>query len=123
MSYVDVGFIRNSSMKNPKDLIWLDLPKNSFFWMNTVTGVWVPSAESKFPKKDGFALKPLPGITDTGTSCSYIPPQYYQIVMTMLIGQVQNVKVDSNGDVTLPCESLASIPSLFLLLGGYWFEM
>ena len=41
----------------------------------------------------------------------------------MLIGKIQDVKVDANGDVTLPCESVSSVPSLFLLMGGYWFEM
>jgi len=61
-------------MKNPQDLVWLEIPDKSFFWMNNVTGVWVPSVESNLPEKDGFALKPLPGITDTGTSCTYIPP-------------------------------------------------
>ena len=106
MSYVDLGFIRNSSMRNPNDLVWLELPSSSFFWMNPVTGVWIPESETILPEEQGFALAPLPGITDTGTSCSYIPPKYYQTIMSMLFDRVQNVKFDSNGDVKIPCEGV-----------------
>jgi len=75
VSFVDLGQIRNESMKNPEDLIWIDVPKKSFFWSNYVTGIWIPDEKqpSNTPELNGMALTPLLGITDTGTSCSYIP--------------------------------------------------
>ena len=60
-------------MKDPSKFVELDVIEGSFFWSNYVTGI-------SFDKEE-FALPPIVAFTDTGTSCSYIPSDYYNLVM------------------------------------------
>ena len=52
-------------MKNRNNYIELDVLPGSFFWSNAITGVSFNGAE--------FALPPIAGFTDTGTTCTYLP--------------------------------------------------
>jgi hypothetical protein len=38
-SYLDIGSIPISAMRDPSELVWLDVAENNFWWTNYITGV------------------------------------------------------------------------------------
>ena len=62
-------------------MVWLDVVDNDFWWTNYVEGV-------KFRRPDGketsFSVQKAKATTDTGTSCVYMPYQYYESVLEQI---------------------------------------
>ena len=72
-----------------------------------MTGIWIPdeTQPNDTPELNGMALTPLPGITDTGTSCSYIPNRYYSLIINMLLKDVSDAKTGEDGFIRFPCNN------------------
>ena len=62
-------------------------------------------------------------LTDTGSSCSYIPPSYYQTFVTEFIKATDaDVKLDRYDFMEVNCASVEILPIVSFLYGGYWME-
>lgn len=83
-SYLDIGSIQNDAMRDPSELVWLDVIDDDFWWTNLITGVKFETADGKseteYSVEMGYAL------TDTGTSCVYVPEKYFPA----FIEEIQN---------------------------------
>lgn len=80
-SFLDIGSIPNSAMRDPSELVWLDVATNDFWWTNYITAV-------KFTSPKGVVVemkteKSL-AMTDTGTTCTWIPSKHYNTVFNQL---------------------------------------
>jgi len=60
-------------------------------------------------------------MTDTGTSCAYVPTKLYNSVIDKITENVQDVMVDDYGTLYFDCTD--NLPVISLLFGGYWMEM
>lgn len=72
-SYLDIGYISNEAMRDPNELVWLPVLNENFWWSNEVTAIKFEGAITT----QEFSLAPGSAMTDTGTSCTYVPEQYY----------------------------------------------
>ena len=65
-------------MGDPSKYVELDVIEGSFWWASWITGIAFGGEE--------YALPPIEAITDTGTSCTYIPTTYFHPIMSHLKG-------------------------------------
>lgn len=81
-SFLDVGVLQPAAMKNPEDLVYIPALPGRRWWENNITGI-------RFVTEDGtqtaFSIESTMMMTDTGTSCNYIPAMYYQSFVEVLI--------------------------------------
>lgn len=68
-SYMDVGFIGADAIRDGEEIAWLPVVNNDFWWTNYITGI-------SFNGQDYSINKSL-GMTDTGTSCTYVPHDFW----------------------------------------------
>ena len=61
-------------MKDQSKFIEMDVTDSSFWWQNYIRGVAFNGVE--------FMIEDDVAITDTGTSCTYMPSQYYDTFMS-----------------------------------------
>jgi len=63
------------------EMVWLDVVENDFWWTNYITGI-------KFEGTDGleasFQIDKMKALTDTGTSCVYMPSVYYEPILQLI---------------------------------------
>lgn len=65
-------------------------------------------------------------MTDTGTSCTYIPQEYYQPILDKIVKLSEagaEAYYDYYGDLTVNCDLISQFPTISFLFGGYWMEM
>ena len=79
-SYIDVGVIQSGSMKDSSRYVEMDVIDNSVWWMNYMRGVSFNGEE--------FIIEEDLAITDTGTSCIYMPDRYYETFMSHVLKDV-----------------------------------
>ena len=108
-SYFDAGVIQESAMKDPSKLIELDVINDNAWWMNYLRGVAFDGVE--------YMLDKDIAITDTGTSCVYMPQQYYDDFMSHVLSDV------SSHDNYIRCQDIGKLPKIEFNFGNYWFEM
>jgi len=77
-AYLDLGFIDNTAMKDPSNLIMHDTG-DSYFWSGTITAIRFGDADA-----DAWQLDPLEGITDSGTSCILTPSKYFEWILEQM---------------------------------------
>ena len=70
---MDIGYISNEAMRDPNELVWLPVLNENFWWSNEVTAI---KFEGPITTQE-FSLTPGSAMTDTGTSCTYVPEQYF----------------------------------------------
>jgi hypothetical protein len=73
-SYLDIGSIQNSSMRDESELVWFKTVKNDFWWTSYATGI---SFKNLTGQPLSFKIDKSLAMTDTGTSCSYFPTKVY----------------------------------------------
>ena len=61
----------------------MDVINNSAWWMNYIRGVAFNGEE--------FIIEEVTAITDTGTSCVYMPEQYYGTFMSHVLEDIEVV--------------------------------
>jgi hypothetical protein len=72
-SFLDIGVLWNTSMRNKDELIWMDAIRD-FWWSNYVTGIrFINPGQTDKSKVTSFRTIKKIGTTDTGTSCTYVP--------------------------------------------------
>ena len=95
-SYVDIGFLSAESIREGEELVWLPVVEDDFWWTNFVTAI-------KFDDEE-FALSTAYAMTDTGTSCAYVPSSLYFYITDKVLTNVSDVEVDFWGDVYFDCD-------------------
>lgn len=108
-------------MRNPKEMAWLDVVNEDFWWTNFISGI-----QFTFPGKGktlSLSLKETLAMTDTGTSCTYFPTLIYEPIMTIFKELVSGWFIDKYGDLGIPCANIPEMPKINFLYGGIWLEM
>ena len=80
-SYLDIGTILDDGMRDPDELVWLDVVEDDFWWTNYITGLRTTSVDGEVLE---YAIDTSYGMTDTGTSCIYVPTDFYNSFMNMV---------------------------------------
>lgn len=92
-SFLDIGFINYNAMRDPDELVWIDVIPGDFWWTTYLSGI-------KFSKPDGsilplsFSIDNEKVMTDTGTSCSYFPSAHYNDIISKLMTIVPEWYID-----------------------------
>jgi len=60
-------------MSDPADLVWINVVEEDFWWTSYIEGI-------SFNGKQ-WAIEKALGMTDTGSSCSHIPSDYFHAVL------------------------------------------
>ena len=113
-SYLDVGVIQSGSMRDPSKYVEFDVIDNSFWWMNYIRGVSFAGEE--------FIIEEDIAITDTGTTCVYMPDRYYDHFMSHVFKDIHKVET-SLGDNYIRCRDVEKLPTVEFNLGYYWLQM
>lgn len=114
-SYVDIGMLTPDSIRKDEEIVWMDVVYDDFWWTNFVTGVKIDGNEYQVPKS--YA------ITDTGTSCIYVPTDIYKAMEEKILEDITSVDYDEEGYPYFDCKEWRNLPTLEVLFGGYWFDV
>jgi len=76
-SYLDIGIIDNTAMKESTNLYMIPILTNNYWWAANVEGIRFGTGDA-----DAWGLDATMGILDSGTSCLSIPNRYYDWVLT-----------------------------------------
>lgn len=108
-------------MRDPSELVWLPVLNDDFWWSNEITGIKFEGTITAT-----YSLRPTFAMTDTGTSCTYIPEMYYEPIRKKIIelsADGDEAYIDWYGDLMVDCDYVSSFPTISFLFGGYWMEM
>lgn len=130
-SFVQIGTYSDQYMKDPNELVWLDM-RNSYFWLSSSNAFRIGTSE-EFPDGSTAAYRTdnYNALFDTGTSFVYIPKsngsalpnvniEIGKDVMEMLLRN-QDYKIVS-GVYHASCNR-ADYDSLYLRIGDLWMEL
>lgn len=121
-SYLDIGYIDQSAMKNSLAVNWIDVIENDFWWTSKISSVKFTSYQGNpLPFKEKFSNEKV--MTDTGTSCTYFPTRHYRGIISALTTLVPHLYIDSFGDFGIDCDMREKLPTIEFLIDGYWYEM
>jgi hypothetical protein len=115
-SYLDIGIIDNTAMKDYTNLIMQNIIPGNYWWSNYVEGIQFGTSTS-----DSWGLDSTIGITDSGSSCLNVPPKYYDWVLARL--QEKGLSFARKSDELLylnDCNNNVMI-DIKILMGGYWY--
>ena len=113
-TFMDIGMLSYDSIREGDELIWMDVLDDDFWWTNEITGVSLNGNQFKVPKK--LAM------TDTGTSCVSAPKKIFSTLFDNIFKDV-TPDVDQWGYVNVDPKDVEKLPTIELLMGGYWLEM
>lgn len=94
-------------MRDPSELVWLDVLNNDFWWTNAIYGVTF-ELNSVFKE---MKFRQTPAMTDSGTSCIYAPSFVWTEFIANLKSMVIGLRI-REGYVYLPCDSLDNLPKI-----------
>jgi hypothetical protein len=103
-SFLDIGFISESAMRDPSELVWLPVVNNDFWWTNFITGISFTTPQQTKPLS--VSLPRTLAMTDTGTSCTYFPSLYFKEIIGILKELESSWYRDDYGDIGIPCDQI-----------------
>ena len=122
-SYMDFGTPNSSVMKYHTDdeegIVWLDIVDSDPWWTSYITGFYWGGVENPTLYKIDQAR----AIADTGTSCIMGPSLYLDWIMSHLLSLMTSYAFDDNYGYLFSCYEKDWMPSFYLLVGDYWFEV
>lgn len=86
-------------MRSIDSLVWIDAIEG-FWWMNYIFGVKFGYLQNT---EDSHLLTPFKAITDTGSTCSYIPPLHYTWLMREVMKDITTSVNDEEWGIKLAC--------------------
>ena len=96
--------------------------RGDFWWTQYISGVTIGAQDS--PDRQLFTIDQELAMTDTGTSCSFVPRSHFTEIMDALREALDpHWFIDSWGDTAIPCDKVSEAPTISLAIGGYWLEM
>ena len=102
-SYLDLGKLDSKSIRNPNELVWFDSVPGDFWWTTTMTGYEIVGADGKSKM---FQIDQSKVMTDTGTSCSYIPSKYYMQFIDVLKLKLHGWFIDDYNYLAVRCDTV-----------------
>ena len=117
-SYIDFGPYDENAITSMDDLVWLDVIQGDKLWSNTVTGLKWSHKSSEL-----YRLEQTKAFTDTGTSCIIGPQDYIKWILETLEDILVSSQSSLKWGTIFDCQEINSLPSFYLLFGGYWFEV
>jgi hypothetical protein len=113
---MDLGAIINGHMADPTNLYMMEVVNESSHWMLDIKGIGFGDKEENAYRINSKAL------LDTGTSCIVVPSYYYSWFMKKLAEQGVTYYSDNGSRPYLQdCSDRALLPTIYFLIGGYWF--
>ena len=110
-------------MRDIKELVWLDVVEDDFWWTNYITAFGLTYADTGRTRVKAVKNKQM-AVTDSGTSGTSIPAPYFEMIMGALENALPRLTRDRwTGERVLPCEDISSAPTINFEFGGYWFTM
>lgn len=119
VSSLDLGFFDEAKMSNPDDLVLFTSIPGDYWWTTTVEGVRFGDNTA-----DAYSVTRQLGITDSGSSCLVVPPDYY----SWLLDYIEDYTVSGfterdEGSYYVDCGEKIKLPSIWILYGGHWLEV
>lgn len=116
-SFLDLGAVVPSHMKDPSNLYMMDILKHDTHWTQKITGVGFGDMRQNSYEISADVL------FDTGSSCILVPDAYYFWFLEKL-GDKGMAYYSDNGSrpYLQDCSVLADLPIIYFLIGGYWFQ-
>lgn len=108
-SYLDIGIILDAAMRDPSEIVWLPVLNDNFWWMNSIDGIRITNYKGE---SNSYGMHKVDAMTDTGTSCTYIPKKYYGAVMSRLLDEMESVSADKWGSLYVPCNKIDKMPTI-----------
>lgn len=88
-------------MRSKTELVWLPVVNNDFWWTNYVQGIKLTSVDGDSQE---FQIVKSYAMTDTGTSCVYLPTAYYYSLMNLIFSGVPEAVYNRHYDeIDVPC--------------------
>lgn len=110
-------------MRDPSELVWINVENESFWWEAAITGIRFESRTDPDSRTEYSIQEGSTALTDTGSSCTYIPAQYYSEFTSQFMAKTDSsVFVDIYGFLELECSAIDQLPIISFLYGGYWME-
>ena len=122
-SFIDIGQVNEDHLRDPSELIWLDIKKH-MFWMNGMT------TAVRFGEDDSDAYlftsrnQNMVSIIDSGTSMVFVPNSlwaYFFEKFKALVGP--HVRFQRQGQYYATDCDFDKMPSIYLQIQGYWAEI
>lgn len=115
VSSLDIGFFDEAKMSDPADLLLFDIVSEDFWWTTYVEGIRFGDSVEQ-----AYSVTKMKAFTDSGTSCLIVPNDYFNWI-------IDNLEEYTDKGLTVgyyvACSERTKLPSIWLLYGGYWFEV
>jgi hypothetical protein len=83
-NFMDVGHYRDEAMENKDHLVWVDALED-YFWTTWISGV---NFKGGIGLEDAYKMEPRKLFFDSGSTYSYIPPEYFYFIMSRLLSEI-----------------------------------
>jgi hypothetical protein len=85
-SFLDIGMLQTSSMRDESELVWMNVDSTEYWWSQKVKGMRLYNKIDQIEGEDEiysevYRVNSSTGLTDTGTSCVYVPTFYYEVII------------------------------------------
>lgn len=123
-SYLDIGRFQDGAVRNQSEMVWLKVVEDDFWWTNYITGIKFTKANRGIAYE--YRLDSNKAMTDSGTSCVYMPNIIYDAVLNNIREMSMNrdnVEISWDGEILIDCKDVSELPIIEILYGGYWMEM
>ena len=70
------------AVRDISEFVWMRAVRGDFWWTQYISGVTIGAHDS--PDRQLFKIDQELAMTDTGTSCSYIPRSHYAEIINAL---------------------------------------
>lgn len=107
-------------MRDPNELVWMDVVDNNFWWAADIAAFRLDENDELAFSADGYYA-----MTDTGTSCTYVPDAIFINFRQLILDQVDSSLYYFDADeyyVYTDCDSRSQFPVIQYAVGGYWLE-
>jgi hypothetical protein len=116
-SYIDFG-TPDASIIGVQTIVWLPVVEDDKWWTNYISGFRWGNDDPNL-----YKLETKKVFTDTGTSCLIGPSLELGWVKSNLLNMVSQYYTNGEWGQVFSCSEIATLPSLFFLIGNYWFEV
>jgi len=109
-------------MRSDGIMTYIDVEENDFWWSASISGVRFGDLD-----KNEWGVTPKLAMVDSGASCTYVPSDVYtwfiDYVKTFTFNTNEYSAWSSELGTIVSCDHKEYMPTLQLLLGGYWVEL
>jgi len=115
---IDIGIIRTAAYPPTATITWIDVLDSSFYWSNNISGIKFSTSG-----QDEWGLIAKPAIIDSTAYSISVPSEDFDWFMENVAAQTIGYYTDKDYGTVVECEHRTFMPSLKVLLGGFWLEI